>query len=256
MHPFEILTLIIYASLVCLIYKVFNKKKNPLKSIGVWMVIIISPFIFVYVGNLMFIFAVGDDGDTELKEGYNKELYKNGKDSVEYVVKNNKIEGLYKTWYENGHLEKVMNFRNGNQIDSSFEYHSNGKLYLIETFKEGKRQKSISFHANGQIREVSTFDIYKSLYGDSRYLTGDSLVTYFSNGAIESTIKIKNGSLNGPAIFYYKNGKPRIIGQFKDDQKDEEWKLLDSIKSKKMQTITFKYPEVYNFPPSWDYNAN
>jgi antitoxin component YwqK of YwqJK toxin-antitoxin module len=49
----------------------------------------------------------------------------------EYYEVNGKIEGVYKSYFENGNIDIICNYINGKLNGEYKSYHSNGQLYII-----------------------------------------------------------------------------------------------------------------------------
>ena len=78
--------------------------------------------------------------DKDVKDGFTRYTYPNGRVSSEGFIKNGKPDGYWKTYYENGILKSEGN-RKESQLDSLWKfYNEEGKLTLSYEYKEGKKQ--------------------------------------------------------------------------------------------------------------------
>ncbi|MCE3260209.1 MAG: repeat variant [Bacteroidetes bacterium] len=62
----------------------------------------------------------------------------------------------------------------------------------------------------------------KGLYVDSDNGLFSGIITANNNG-IRSEIQVKNGQINGEAIYYYASGNVMEKGNFADGKKDQKW---------------------------------
>ena len=75
----------------------------------------------------------------EVKEGYNKLYYPNGKISSEGTIKDGKPDGYWINYYENGKIKSEGNRRDF-KLDSLWKFYTEkGLLYLMYTYKAGKK---------------------------------------------------------------------------------------------------------------------
>lgn len=99
--------------------------------------------------------------EATIKEGICIEYHKNGmiKDSGLYI--NNKQEGTFLGWYENGMEHHVCNFKNGLPVDTCYTFRENGSLSQItitdnlgngkfQDYYESQKVKLIGRLQNGQ----------------------------------------------------------------------------------------------------------
>src|SRR6202012_2084495 len=75
----------------------------------------------------------------QVKDGYNKLYYQNGKISSEGMMRNGKPDGYWKNYYENGKLKSEGN-RKDFKLDSLWKFYTpKGLMYLEYTYKTGKK---------------------------------------------------------------------------------------------------------------------
>src|SRR5690606_36513266 len=46
-------------------------------------------------------------------------------------MKNDKFHGLQQSWYKNGQLKRILNYNEGDLLDTTFSYYESGKLRSI-----------------------------------------------------------------------------------------------------------------------------
>ena len=104
---------------------------------------------------------------TEIREGVSVSYHPNGKVAVEAPYKNGVLDGVLRTFFDNGNVWQTMGYKDGDEEGISMTYFENGKKKKKETFKggvlfgaveeyseEGKLQRSIPYE-DGQIHGVA-----------------------------------------------------------------------------------------------------
>ncbi len=115
----------------------------------------------------------------------------------EGTIKNNLMNGIWRTYYESGNLQNAVNYKEG-KVE--------GTCYFYYDGTEGTTQSEATFE-NELITEK-----YKEFY---------------DNGAQKALISYKEGQPHGDAEFYYKTGKLKIEAKYKNGTKDGKWKYYD-----------------------------
>src|SRR5580704_10156681 len=117
----------------------------------------------------------------ETKDGYNKLYYPNGKLSSEGTIKNGKPDGYWKNYYENGKLKSEGN-RKDFKLDSLWKFYiEKGLLYLIYTYKEGKKT-GFKYTYKPQLKDSS-----KGMLASKENYSGDTLqgnAYYYDKGKL------------------------------------------------------------------------
>ena len=72
--------------------------------------------------------------------GESKIFYENGKLKCVSNYKDGKQQGESKGFYENGKLQCVSNYKDGKLHGERKEFYENGELDFVENYKDGKRQ--------------------------------------------------------------------------------------------------------------------
>jgi antitoxin component YwqK of YwqJK toxin-antitoxin module len=130
--------------------------------------------------------------------------------------KSNKKDKLFKTYYENGQLEKEGAKKDGKQEGLWKTYHENGQLELEENFKDGERDGLCKYyHENGQLKEE----------GNAKDGEQEGLwKSYHENGQLRGEGNYKEGKQEGLWKYYHENGQLKEEGNFKDGEREGLWK--------------------------------
>jgi antitoxin component YwqK of YwqJK toxin-antitoxin module len=122
--------------------------------------------------------------------------YRDSTKKIKYegILKDGRIDGLLKSYYENGNLAGAVNYRDGKVVAAKFYY-------------DNDEQK---------VKAEMVFD-------DDEKIKGEYL-EYYENGAKKAVLEFDNGKPNGDALFYYDSGKIKIVGSYKDGKKTGNWK--------------------------------
>ncbi len=145
-------------------------------------------------------------------------------------MKNDKFHGLQQEWYKNGQIKSVMNYNDGNLLDTTFSYHESGRLrsigldngrwfilsengdtLVIGNKKDGKSVgKRCTWFENGQRESITT-------YNDSGKKDGLS-VQWREDGTVQDSVIYRNGEIK-EGWYYYDNGKLHYILKKRDKDK-------------------------------------
>lgn len=120
----------------------------------------------------------------EVKHGFYRLYHANGKVAIDRVYVRDKVDGVEKTFYDNGQLESVAIVKKG-VYDGSFFY----------------------YYPDGSLKQEGTY-IKNSMEGE--------LKTYYKNGQLKEIVTMQNTMEQGPYIEYHENGQLKAKGQFKD----------------------------------------
>ena len=98
---------------------------------------------------------------TKKKNGVTKIYYDREKNPLwgeEYFIFNDKIEGECKTYWRDGKIRIICNYKNDKKEGKYKRYHKNGKLYVICNYKNGTLEgEHKSYHTNGQLWEIYNY---------------------------------------------------------------------------------------------------
>jgi len=78
----------------------------------------------------------------------------------EYFICDNKKEGIYKSYHDNGQLKEEVNYIDGKKNGIRKSYHENGQLWDEVNYIDGKENGILKlYHRNGQLEiEVNYID--------------------------------------------------------------------------------------------------
>lgn len=142
-------------------------------------------------------------------------------------IKNGKWHGLQQEWYKNGQIRSILNFIDGNLLDTTFSFYESGKLksigldngrwftlsekgdtLVVGNKKDGKSiGKRCAWFENGKRNFIFT-------YNDSGKKDGLS-VQWREDGTVQDSIIYRNGEMI-EGWYYYDNGKLHYYYKKKD----------------------------------------
>ncbi len=177
--------------------------------------------------------------DAGEQTGLWKEFYDNGhlKEEKNYI--NGKLDGVYKIYNENGFLIQSVHYKNGEIVDSTNDFESdinikedydeNGNLIFLGSFLN---QKPIGVHRffdeNGSVIQSKTYNVYHELIAEGIVkLNGNkdgSWTYYYPDQKIEAKGFYQNGEKSGKWIFYFRNGKVEQTGSYINGKLSGNWK--------------------------------
>ncbi len=96
-------------------------------------------------------------------------FYLNGRTIKEYCTVNDTIQGLFKSYFENGNLQETSFYKNGKYQGERKLYHPNGMIESTGFYKEGKTDGEFRIYRNtGKIKainyHVDGFIHYKKIF--------------------------------------------------------------------------------------------
>jgi antitoxin component YwqK of YwqJK toxin-antitoxin module len=125
--------------------------------------------------------------------------YANERQSVMFEgrITNNKMNGIWRSYYENGNLKSSVNYKDG-KVDgiAYFYYNDNKESTMAEVIYEQ--------------------DIMTGIYQE-----------FFQNGAQKVKLNHKNGQMHGDAEFYYPTGRIKVKGEYKNNEKRGKWLIYN-----------------------------
>ena len=115
--------------------------------------------------------------------------------SQEGEIVNNKKQGEWKVYYQNGNLKTIENFKNDTLNGSYISYHSNGKIRSRSVYKMGIQVDSVfMYHSNGRINLAEWKD--KNGKGQGTFKI------YHENGQLSQVAKYMDGHLHDTSKAY------------------------------------------------------
>nr|HPI44856.1 toxin-antitoxin system YwqK family antitoxin [Tenuifilaceae bacterium] len=127
---------------------------------------------------------------------------------AEYTLKNGKLNGAIKAYYQNGNIRKTGYFINGKENGLFKEYNEDGSINIEYNMKDGEMNGAIkNYYENGHVKKTGSF-----LNGKRN----GNFKEYAENGNLEVTYSKINDEYNGLLTIYeagkvakkinYKNG--------------------------------------------------
>ncbi len=124
-----------------------------------------------------------DDDSTEIK--------------IEGAIQDNKINGLWRTYYSTGHLRSSVNYKDG-KIDGIAYFYYNDEVNSKRAEITYEQDQIIGFY-----------------------------LEFYDNGAQKSKIEYKKGERHGKGEYYYKTGRIKRDGKFKNGLEEGKWKFYN-----------------------------
>ena len=160
--------------------------------------------------------------------------YENSSTEPKGKILAGKKEGEWKTYYSNGYIKTLENYKNdtlngpkisyrpdkslraksfyrkGVVVDSFILYHSNGKINSAEWRGENGKSQGVFkiYHENGLLSQVG-----KHRDGN----LDDTSKTFFENGILKEMEFYQNNQRNGTWKYYTKDGKLSKVENYKND---------------------------------------
>ena len=172
------------------------------------------------------------------KQGRWYTFYPSGNLQTEVTFKDDLKNGYYKEYAENGDLQKILKYINGEvqteakeiqKLEVQNEYYPNGKVKISAMFRNGLQEGVMrQFDSAGVIRKAF---VYKS-----GVMVGEGIVKedgdrqgpwkdYYPDGSVRAEGNYENGKQVGEWKFYYQGGKLEQKGKFSKSGKLEgTWK--------------------------------
>ena len=96
--------------------------------------------------------------DMSIVTGIVTQAYEDGQLEREINYKDGKKDGLYKSWDKNGQLELEVNYKDGEFAGLAKSWHSNGQLESEINWKDGELDGlHIWWHSNGQLKTEANY---------------------------------------------------------------------------------------------------
>lgn len=166
-------------------------------------------------------------------------------DGICYETDSNQpYTGVYSDYYENGQLERRINYKNGKREGFGERFHENGQLLAIGHFKKGK-QTGVDdrFYDSGEVywrrnwKGGELHGVWESFYinGKTKILSnwknGEELnqirFTYYESGKLRQKGAFTGDKPNGLYEAFYESGQLERRGTFKEGERDGVWEYFD-----------------------------
>ncbi len=150
-----------------------------------------------------------------------------------------KKDGIWRYYHPNGRLKEKQRMEDGEGVDTSYMYQTNGLLRLKIPFKDGKINGIVSIYNNGVLTKKLPYDngdvgsgklyIYHPIGTiDRKYdvvegkANGD-FKSLYDSGETYQTGTFKDGDLQGEKITYFKSGEISYVENYVDNKRDGEY---------------------------------
>lgn len=180
--------------------------------------------------------------DYDERNGLYKEWDNNGKLRLEANYKNDELHGHY-IKYEDEKVSKDIWYSNG-KIDGKYKsYWDNGNPYVEIEYEDGKMNgKFTAYYPDGSIKkegynkEDKKVGIWKSYYENGQIRVEENYIKgvqegryrkWYDNGQLEAEGTYERNYLEGTFTTYYKNGKLKSKGELKKFLEDGTWLEYD-----------------------------
>lgn len=177
-----------------------------------------------------------------LKQGFWKKHYKNGKVAYQGFFKDDKPRGEFLRYHENGRLSARMTFSTcGDTAQTTLfstdgielaqgvylrtkkhgqwlYYGQNKRVVYTESFNQGMKHGTfITYYPNGQVYEEVVWSNDEK-HGVARQ--------FYPDGTAKSNLLYKHGLEDGPIQTFYTNGQIRLKGQYVQGLKEGIWQIF------------------------------
>lgn len=188
------------------------------------------------------------------KQGRWIKNYPNGKVMYDGFFKNDKPEGEFRRYHEEGALKSLLVFTNNGTEAEAKLYYPNGLTAssgkYINQLKEGRwlfysytvkdlliseaeykgnklNGLMVNYYPDGKAAE-------KIMYKDD--LKHGECLKYYPDGTLTLRTNYENGKINGRFEAFYENGKPEISGQYKNNLREGPWVIYRNDGSQRFTT--------------------
>ena len=155
----------------------------------------------------------------EKKEGIHKSWYKNGQLNDRNEWKNGIMQGINEGWYENGQLSFRGKWENGVEEGMYEEWHENDQLEYQVEYKKGKEEGvSKRWYDNGQLEYQGE---WKNGYEEGIH------EHWYKNGQLKDRVVFMYGELHGLEESWHENGQLKGRGEWKNGDQEGVCKVWD-----------------------------
>jgi antitoxin component YwqK of YwqJK toxin-antitoxin module len=173
------------------------------------------------------------------KQGLWREFYPNRLTKVEGRFSNDKKNGYFKTYDEEGNLVETLKYVEGilipnpeelANLDIKREYHPNAQVKSVGSYSKGVKEG---------VHRIYTLegDVSASKIYSNGKVIGDGIVDaegrrqgpwkeFYETGELRSEGKYKDGGREGDWVFYYRDGKEEQRGAYHKGKPDGDWKWI------------------------------
>jgi antitoxin component YwqK of YwqJK toxin-antitoxin module len=153
--------------------------------------------------------------------------YESGLIETELLIKEGRINGLEKRWYDNGKLCSEQNYKNGILDGLCRYYRKNGQI--VSELKYKFKDEDLKYITRGGPMKVNLLNRaigypiavigeYTSIIDVDPTILDGTQKEWFENGKIKSIQNYTNGKKDGIQQFYFENGFIKSEENWKNDK--------------------------------------
>ena len=170
------------------------------------------------------------------KQGNWRELYPSMSLKVDGKFKNDKRNGYFKEYDEEGNLLETLKYQMDVLIPNPEEL---AKLDIKRYYHPNAQEKQVGSYSNGLEEGVHrSYDLEGNVTSAKIFRKGEMVADgimddegrrqgywkeYYSGGGLKREGKYKNGQREGPWKFYYTSGSSEQLGTYKKGEPEGEW---------------------------------
>jgi antitoxin component YwqK of YwqJK toxin-antitoxin module len=174
-----------------------------------------------------------------LKQGEWRKLNADGKLVYQGSFKDNIPEGTFTYFFEDGKVRSKLTYSENGKSAMGVNFHPNGKKMAEGEYVETKKNGLWKYYNDKEVLSAEEFyqkgvpaGLWKTYYDDGKLLEECPYQNglkegicrqYFTDQSLKSEVSFVKGKLDGPAVFYYPNGKPMLAGKSKNDLREGTW---------------------------------
>lgn len=173
------------------------------------------------------------------RQGLWREFYPNRLTKLEGRYSNDKKNGYFKTYDENGNLIETLKYVDGilipdpeelAKLDIKREYHPNAQVKSVGSYNKGvKEGVHRQYTAEGKVLSAKIYYKGKVIADgivDAEGRRQDFWKEFYDSGELRSEGNYKDGKREGGWVFYYKDGKQEQVGNYFKGKPDGDWKWI------------------------------
>ncbi len=146
---------------------------------------------------------------SEIREGLSISYHPNGNVAVEAPYKNGKLDGVFRSYYENGKVWQTVGYLDGVEEGFSVTYYENGSKKIKETYKNGVLSGATEeYYESGKLRRKLPY-LKGQIHGVGK--------VYDEAGSMVEEMTFEYGLRHGP-YRRYKKGLKILEAEFEHNR--------------------------------------
>lgn len=160
---------------------------------------------------------------------------------TKYKLKNGKIEGKYREYYQNKNIKTLANYREGILEGKYFTYYDNLQI-KTEEFYKGGRKHSINYLYNpyGKVLNTTTYYYGKKQGYSYDYLENTKIEKYYDNDELSFQKEYSYDGLLLEEKRYFKNSDKKITKYYYSDFSEHFEKYITSNQEREQLAEVFQ----------------